>query len=278
MLAQITLIVWRESVEALLVVGILHAWLAHNGARTGLRFLWGGVAAGILAAVALSVLLVRFAASLPPEGQEYFQAFLIFFACILIVQMVLWMRRHGRRMKQDLESGLASSAQSGRWWGVFAIAALAIAREGSEAVIFLQGMIAAAGAGGFLDIAGGTALALAAAAATYGLLQFGGRFLSWPLFFLITEAMLLCLACALLVTGIGYLVSFGYLPYTDPVWDSSAVLDDAARFGGFVAALTGYRAQPDIVTIATWLVYWSAIAALLRIQARPRRQGELAAS
>ena len=90
--------------------------------------------------------------------------------------------------------------------------------------------------------------------------------------------MLLCLACALLVTGIGYLVSFGYLPYTDPVWDSSAVLDDAARFGGFVAALTGYRAQPDIVTIATWLVYWSAIAALLRIQARPRRQGELAAS
>ena len=35
MLAQITFIVWRESVEALLVIGILHAWLSNPGPGVG---------------------------------------------------------------------------------------------------------------------------------------------------------------------------------------------------------------------------------------------------
>jgi high-affinity iron transporter len=272
MLAQITFIVWRESVEALLVVGILHAWLSHNGAVAGLRYLWGGVAAGILAALALSVVLVRFAASLPPEGQEYFQAFLILFACVLIVQMVMWMRRHGRTFKRDLESGLAGAAKRESWWGVAAVAAIAIAREGSETVIFLHGMIAATGAAGLGEIITGISIALAAAALTYGLLQFGGRYISWPVFFRITEFTLLCLACALLVTGVGYLVSFGILPYTDPVWDSSALLDDMSRFGAFIASITGYRAQPDIVTVVTWIAFWSMIAVLFHMQSRPERR------
>ncbi len=41
---QIAVVVWRESMEALLVVGILNAWLVHHAdrasARTGRRFLW----------------------------------------------------------------------------------------------------------------------------------------------------------------------------------------------------------------------------------------------
>ena len=45
-MANAVLIVWRETIEALLVVGILHAWLTTRGDRTRLRFLWGGVAAG----------------------------------------------------------------------------------------------------------------------------------------------------------------------------------------------------------------------------------------
>ena len=31
MIAQIVFVVWRESIEALLVIGILQAWLRHNG-------------------------------------------------------------------------------------------------------------------------------------------------------------------------------------------------------------------------------------------------------
>jgi len=46
MIAQIIFVVWRESIEALLVIGILHAWLVHNAAGAAKAWLWGGVVAG----------------------------------------------------------------------------------------------------------------------------------------------------------------------------------------------------------------------------------------
>lgn len=268
MFVQAFFIVWRESIEALLVVGILHAWLRHNRSGRGATgYLWGGVAAGIVGAALLSVALMRFGAVLPPEGQDWFQAALILTACALIVQMVFWMRRNGRTLKHDLEQGLSESLRTGKLWGIFAVAAIAVMREGAETVIFLQGAIASAdGTGG--QIALGISTAVLAAGLTYALLQIGERHFSWRLFFRLTEAMLLLLASALLVTGTGYLVSLGLLPYSDPLWDSSFVLDDMTRLGGIVAGLTGYRAMPDAVTVASWVLYWSGIGLALRMQAR----------
>jgi high-affinity iron transporter len=267
MFAQVIFVVWRESVEALLVVGILHAWLAHNSTDRGaMKYLWGGVAVGLLAAVALSIALVGFAEVLPPNWQDFFQAGLILAACGLIVQMVFWMRRHGRTLKRELEDGLSRSVQTGQWWGVFVLALAAIAREGSETVVFLYGIVAAGAAGHYLETGLAILLALAAAFATYWLLQVFARRTSWRIFFRVTEIMLLFLGSALLVTGLGYLVSFGLLPYTSPVWSTDFLLRDTSSIGGLVASLTGYRSEPDIVTLATWLVYWGGIAAAFRLE------------
>ncbi|KAB7614182.1 FTR1 family iron permease, partial [Verminephrobacter sp. Larva24] len=47
-LGQILFVMWRETVEAMLVVGILHAWLAHDpSGRRGKKYLWLGVLAGL---------------------------------------------------------------------------------------------------------------------------------------------------------------------------------------------------------------------------------------
>jgi high-affinity iron transporter len=47
---QIIFVIWRESVEPLLVVGILHAWLSRQTdpatVTVGRRYLWSGVLAG----------------------------------------------------------------------------------------------------------------------------------------------------------------------------------------------------------------------------------------
>jgi len=48
-------VIWRESAEAMLVVGILYAWLKRQpDARLGMRYLWGGVAAGVGLALGLA--------------------------------------------------------------------------------------------------------------------------------------------------------------------------------------------------------------------------------
>lgn len=266
MIAQIIFVVWRESIEALLVIGILQAWLSHSGTARARLYLWGGVLGGLVAAAALAFVFTRFADSLPAEGRDLFQMILMLTAAALVVQMVLWMRRNGRTLKRDLQSGLTERLADGRLWGIFALAFVAVMREGAEAAVFLQGIVAATGwsAGAVEAILAASIAALA----TYALLQLGGRRMSWRYFFRLTEIMLLLLACSLFVNGTGYLVSLGVLPYTQPLWDLTGLLDDAHPLGGVIAALTGYRATPDLVTLATWAIYWTAIALTFQRQSR----------
>ena len=96
--------------------------------------------------------------------------------------------------------------------------------------------------------------------------------LSWRHFFRFSEALLLLLAGALLVNGIEKLIGLGILPgLIDPVWDTSALLDDTGRFGGMVAAFTGYRAKPALLPMIALDEYWIAVPLLLRLRfpARP---------
>ncbi|PTW60919.1 high-affinity iron transporter [Breoghania corrubedonensis] len=277
MTTQILFIVWRESVEALLVIGILNAWITHNAAYSaGRRYLWGGVLAGLAVAIVLAYGLLEASAVMSGESLEYFQAALVLIAAGLIVQMVFWMRKHGRQLKRELQQGVESAAESGRWWTVTILAAIAVAREGSETVVFLYGMFAAGPAVSTWTVVGASAAGFALALLTYGVLQLGGRVLSWRLFFSVTEAMLLLLACALFTTGIGDLASLGLIPYMDPVWDTSFILDDMSRFGGIVASLTGYRAMPDPATVTVWVVFWGGVALLFARAKRVNKAGEAA--
>ena len=264
-MGQILFIVWRESVEALLVVGILHAWMNQNEeGAAGKRYLWGGVALGLVLATVLAVGLFA-AGSLLAGAQDVFQTVMVFVAAALIVQMVLWMRAHGRTLKRDLEGGLAANAARDNWWGVLLLVAIAVAREGSEAVVFLYGMLASAQGSELGWMAAGGGLGFALALLTFWLLQLGGRYLSWRLFFRVTEIMLLLLAAALFSSGIDKLQSMELLPtLVDPLWDSSALVDDMSPAGGVLAALTGYRAHPSLTSLLAYGSYWLLIAALFR--------------
>jgi high-affinity iron transporter len=267
-MGQVLFIVWRESVEALLVVGILYAWLKNGDAdaRRGIPYLWAGVAAGLLAAVALGAALVGFTEELSGDAQDYFQTGMVLAACVLIVQMVLWMKHHGRSMKRDMEASLERSKQNANWWGVTLLVALAIAREGSETVIFLYGL--GFGQSGHVDPMQylAVAIGLALAFLTFYLLQLGGKIFSWRLFFRATEIMLLFLAAGLFETGVDKLIDKEILPVVmNQVWNTSWLLDDSSTFGSLVATLTGYRAHPAGMNLIAYAVYWAVVFLLLRL-------------
>jgi high-affinity iron transporter len=197
------------------------------------------------------------------DAQTYFQVGMVLVACALIVQMVFWMRQHGRTLKKEMESSMADYATKANWWGVLVLSAIAIAREGSETVVFLYGVGASAQVSTFVLMAG---LGFGLALITFYLLQLGGKYISWRYFFKITEILLLCLGSALLVNGVENLVSLGVLPgLVDPVWDSSWLLDDMSRFGGVMASFFGYRAQPALMTVLVYLAYWGLLFLRLRV-------------
>jgi high-affinity iron transporter len=268
---NVVFIVWRESIEALLVIGILQAWLGQQGeeGRTrGRAFLWAGVGAGLLCAALLGASIILFGDQLDDDKQQLFQTLLMLVAAGLIVQMVVWMRRHGRTLKRDLESALQQAADKANWWGVFTLAAIAVAREGGETVVFLAGTLAAARGAALVAAGVAAAAGLALAAATYYALQWGSRILSWRRFFRITEVMLLLLAGALLLTAADNLTALGLLPrLSGRLWDASNLLSDGGGFGGLFSSLTGWRARPDLTELVVFLAYWGAMAWLFY---RPR--------
>lgn len=262
---QVAFIVWRESVEALLVVGILYTWLrASPEGRRGMPWLWGGVVAGLLLACALALVFMGVSTWLSDTGQEWFQAIMALVACALVVQMVLWMKKNGRKLKSELVSGASSNVQRNSWWGLLILVMIAVAREGSETVVFLWGtvlagaqqnqawLLAAAGVGGFV-------LALL----TFYILQLGGKIITWRRFFQITEVLLLLLAGSLLVNGIDHLISLEAIPtLVDPVWDTSGVLDDSSGIGKVLADFAGYRAMPSLTHVIIFALYWLGIVLL----------------
>jgi high-affinity iron transporter len=254
-------IVWRESVEGILVVGILYAWLkAHPEGARGMRYLWGGVAAGVGLAALLALAMMGVYSNLDGDALDYFQLGMMLVASALITQMVFWMRKRGRTLKTELETGLQRAAGEANWVGVAVIAMLAVGRESAETVIFLYGNGMGQQGVAFAQFLGTAVLGFILALLTFWILVKGGRTLSWKNFFRISETLLLLLAAGLLVNGVEKMIGYEWLPaLVDPVWDSAFLLDDNTTLGGLIASLTGYRAHPALMLVLVYAAFWSLV-------------------
>jgi len=259
-------IVWRESVEAILVISILYAWVRQReDAGLTPRHLWLGVAGGICLAAVLAVLMLGVQSELAGDALEIFQAAIVLVTAALITQMVLWMRRHGRHMKRELEDGMARAATNSGGAAAALVAAMAVGREGAESVLFLYGLGLEQSGDKLLRMALGAALGFALALATAWLIQRGSRALPARSFFRLSEVVLFLLAAALLVAGVERLINMGWLPpLHEPLWDSAQLLSEGSTLGGILAAFAGYRSQPSLLAVLVWNAYWILVFAITR--------------
>nr|WP_314263362.1 FTR1 family protein [uncultured Moellerella sp.] len=269
-MGQILFVIWRESFEALLVVGIIYAWIKrHPDAKNGIKYLWSGVALGIGLSILLALLIYGTFNVLDDTDQSIFMIFMEIFACVLIVQMVYWMNKNGRSMQSSIEAGINRNAERHSWWGALFIVAIAIAREGSEIVVFLSsfimGLNAETAPGFFIEMFAGL---LVAALTLYLFLQ-TYKYISWKIFFNITGIVLLFLALSLLLKGVEGISNLliendillpDFLIY--PTWDTTSFLDDSSLVGNFISSFFAYRSEPIGLSVVTFAIYWVVIALL----------------
>jgi high-affinity iron transporter len=269
---NVVIVVWREGVEALLIVGILNAWLRNNDASgIGRRYLWAGAATGLLLAIGFGTTIALSSTTIPVTSREIYEAIATLLAAGLIVHMVSWMRGQGRLLRDELEAALRQETSTASWWGVFTLAALAIAREGAETILFLLGALSASESASPAEPVLGGIAGVGLALATYALLQLGSWIVTWRLFFRVTEVMMLLLAASLLMSGVDTLSKLGLLPSTARLWDSSATLSDHGPIGALVAGLTGYRSQPTLLELGFYAAYWICVVLLLRKTTAPEQ-------
>jgi high-affinity iron transporter len=224
----------------------------------------------------LAVLILFAGEAMSGSASEWFQAALALVASLLIVQMVGWMHRHGRTLKHDLQRHADSHLARQGGAGLLLLAMLAVSREGSETVVFLYGAGAQLRGPQLGLFAIGGAMGLVLSALTIALLHSSRRFISWQRFFAISEAILLVLGAALLVSGTerigGQLLALDlpevmYSLVGDALWDSSAFLSDSHGLGGFLAGFAGYRATPSGMTLLVLAGYWLTVGGWLRQRA-----------
>src|ERR1700761_3694983 len=102
----------REGLEAALIVGIVAAFLRRQGRRDLIRWVFIGVGTAVLVCVAAGVALHAYAKDLPQRQQEGLETVIGVLAVAMVTYMVVWMKRHSRELKGQLET-MASDALGG---------------------------------------------------------------------------------------------------------------------------------------------------------------------
>src|ERR1700733_10988584 len=135
----------REGLEAALIVGIVAAFLRQRGRLDLLRLAFLGVGAAVALWLAIGIALDVISHDLPQRQQEGLETVIGAVAVVMVTYMVVWMRRHSRDLKGDLESAAGSALASGSAKALVAMAFLAVLREGFETAVFLLATFHASG-------------------------------------------------------------------------------------------------------------------------------------
>jgi high-affinity iron transporter len=260
----IALIVFREVLEAALIVGIVLA-ASRGVARRG-RWVGGGIAGGALGAVVVAGFAGEIAEAAQGVGQELFNAAVLFLAVAMLGWHNVWMGRHGRELALAAgDIGKAVLAGVKPLYALFTVTALAVLREGSELVLFLYS-VAAANASSAAALAGGIAVGLAGGSAIGAALYFGLLRIPMRHLFTVTSWMILLLAAGMAAQGAAFLVQADLLPsFGNELWDTSAFLSEGSILGQVLHALVGYVSRPAGIQVAFYLGTLAVIGACMRL-------------
>jgi high-affinity iron transporter len=250
------IIVFRESLEAALFVGILAA--AARGMTGRGRWLGAGVAAGVVGAFALAAGAQQIAAWADGVGADLVNAAILALALAMLAWHCVWISNQGAGAAAEArELGGAFSKGDRAPWTLTLVAALAVLREGAETVLFVTGYAAGNGHQGTLL---GALLGLVAGASLGTLLYLGLSRTPIHRLFAVTNTMILLLAAAIASQLARSLTQAGVIEsWTSPLWDSTALLDTQSALGTLLHALVGYDARPSGAQLAFYLVTLIAI-------------------
>ncbi|HLY18387.1 MAG TPA: Fe-S-containing protein [Bryobacteraceae bacterium] len=201
---QTLIITLREGVEAALVVAIAIAYLRKIGRGDLLPAVYRAFGTAVIASVGFAWMLSRL-----HLGEDAYEGWTLLASAVFVFSMVLWMNRHARGLKGEIETQLQQRSGAASRWGIFFFVFLMVFREGVETVLMLTAV--KFDTSGVLDIAG-VALGLGLA------ILFGVSFVRGTIrinlrsFFRMTTVILMVVVLQLAITGLHELSENQVLP------------------------------------------------------------------
>ena len=272
----------REGVEASLIVGIIAAFLVKEGRSDALRQMWIGVGVAIVLCAAVGVGLDVVGEELPQREQEALETVVGVIAVAMISYMIIWMTRHSRGIKAELEGGAASALATGSAMALVAMCFLAVLREGFETSVFMLAAFqdatdtTAAGAGAVI----GLVLAIVIGVGLYR----GGVRINLNRFFRVTGLILVFVAAGLLATSLHTAHEAGWFnTLQGQALDLTWLVQPGTIAGSLLTGMLGLQPTPTIGEVGIYLLYavpmslyvlWPDRFRLRRRPAKAKTQGQ----
>ena len=203
-------ILFREGLEALLVVAALAAFLRRAGAPERIASLYAGAGAALVASVVMAAVFLAF---FDGAHNDLVEAAVMIMAAGLILYMSGWLfvRQDPKAWQAELNAMAGRALASGAALSFAGIAFLAVFREGAETILFLQAL--STSAGGFnASIMAGIVLATVALAAVFVAMQWLALRIPLRPIFVVTSAFLFLIGLKLIGEAIQELQEQAILP------------------------------------------------------------------
>jgi len=262
------IIVFREVLEASLVVGIIYLLIEKTNQAAHFTKLWYAVFASILASIAVGFIVIQAKNALGNNStQALFEALFLYLTAFLIWYVIFWLSKNVSD-KKVLE-GQALNAMEISSWGIFFVVFFAILREGFETAIFLISSFSITGTFSYIGFISGAALAILIGY----LIVMQGRKIDLRGVFKYTTLLLVFLSAGMIAYGTHeaeeYLVKSEQIEKSDiyRVWDileptQSAEtgktiyhpLHDKGSVGLFLKGFFGYNSNPNIPEVILWFL------------------------
>src|SRR3954467_3146866 len=264
----------REGVEASLIIGIIAAFLVKEGRRDAMRQMWMGIAIAVVLCIGVAVGLEVVGQQLPQKQQEGLETVIGLIAVSAVTYMIVWMRRHARGIKAQLEGEAASALASGSTMALVGMAFLAVLREGFETSVFLLAAFqdstdtTAAGAGAIIGLVAAIAIGL-------GIYR-GGVPINLTRFFRATGLILVFVAAGLLSASLHTAHEAGWFnSLQGQALDLTWLVQPGTISGSLLTGMLGLQPTPTMGEGVVYLAYAVPMAAYVLwpqgMRLRPRR-------
>jgi len=247
------LIVFRESLEAALFVGIVAAATRELAGRA--RWLGGGVTLGVLGAIVLALLAPTVSGWFDGLGQDVVNIAVLSVALAMLLWHCIWVAAHAKEMAAEARQ-LGTSVRQGsrKPWALLTAVALAVLREGAETVLFIGGSLAGGSTTSMGQIIVATLIGVLLGVGVGALVYGGLTRMPTRHIFSVTNVLIAILAGSIASQLVKALAQAGFVErWSTPVWDTSAALAPDSALGTFLHALVGYDATPSGAQLASYL-------------------------
>ncbi|MGM0752393.1 MAG: FTR1 family iron permease [Bacillota bacterium] len=275
---QAFLITLRESLEAILIVGLILSYLTRLKADKYKKWVYVGVllalVSSFLVALLFQVVLTGFASF---GAEVYLKVGIMFASVLLLTHMVGWMRKQSKGINTEMEKKINAALTAGSVSAMIIHSYLIVLREGVETVFFFAAISGGDVTKVFTSYGALSGLLLAM---VLGYAFFSGAMkFKLKTFFNVTGLLIMFIAAGLLVQGVGILQDLGIMGslYTTAegkpaeVYNLVEIMPEhfqdelhyerdtgndvliSGQVGLFMAAMFGYSHNPTIEQV---LAYW----------------------